>query len=408
MKKRLLFALALLPAILVGCQKSSSSSPTPPNPALPEIVAGTIPVVFHVLYENSADPEQYPSDAVIQRRLAELNKFYSSTLFTDRTLPGVPSQKVGLTFVAATHDPNGKPLTTPGIHRVVYSGSANMSAENFLYSNSQSQRNQDIFWNPNYYVNIWLFSFLQDPGAANDESEVTGISFLPYCTTTHTLFGLRGNEASAPGESYFHRLPNYMHGIALNNRKFQPEAGIDPEDQYTWISDEGMLTLCHEMGHYLGLHHAFDETRNGCSDPDNASDDGCEDTPKYNRTYDRYSALADGPKHDQRAALPSVRASTLQSWFRPRYFDQRNGLLLRLSDSDYGGSVGPNQFRDAVQPADSAADGGYQGDPARGRSAGSERHAAGTDSDAVLRTEALVTAVEGLYDPHMPSARSSL
>lgn len=102
MKKRLLFALALLPAILVGCQKSSSSSPTPPNPALPEIVAGTIPVVFHVLYENSADPEQYPSDAVIQRRLAELNKFYSSTLFTDRTLPGVPSQKVGLTFVAAT------------------------------------------------------------------------------------------------------------------------------------------------------------------------------------------------------------------------------------------------------------------------------------------------------------------
>ncbi|WP_300726511.1 zinc-dependent metalloproteinase lipoprotein [uncultured Rikenella sp.] len=284
MKKRLLFALALLPAILVGCQKSSSSSPTPPNPALPEIVAGTIPVVFHVLYENSADPQQYISDAVIQRRLAELNKFYSSTLFTDRNIPGVPSQNVGLTFVAATHDPSGKPLTTPGIHRVVYSGSANMSAENFLYSNSQSQRNQDIFWNPNYYVNIWLFSFLQDPGAANDESEVTGISFLPYCTTTHTLFGLRGNEASAPGESYFHRLPNYMHGIALNNRKFQPEAGIDPEDQYTWISDEGMLTLCHEMGHYLGLHHAFDETRNGCSDPDNASDDGCEDTPKYNRT----------------------------------------------------------------------------------------------------------------------------
>lgn len=281
MKTRLLFTLVLLPALLSGCKESSSSSPTPPNPVRPEIAAGTIPVVFHVLYEDPADPHQYLSDAVIQRRLVELNRFYASTLFTDQTMPGVPSQKIGVTFTAATHDPDGKPLATPGIHRVVYSGSANMSAENFLYSSSQTQRNKDIFWDPNYYVNIWLFSFLKQSNES--EGMVTGISFLPYCTTTHPLFGLSGNSSESPGETYFNRLPSYMHGIALNNRIFPPKEGIDPSDEYTWLNDEGMFTLCHEMGHYLGLRHVFDETANSCSDPDNASDDGCADTPKYNR-----------------------------------------------------------------------------------------------------------------------------
>lgn len=282
MKTRLLFTLVLLPAILAGCKKSSSSSPTPPNPALPEITEGTIPVVFHVLYENSADPHQYPSDAVIQRRLAELNKFYASALFTDQSIPGVPSRNLGLTFVAATHDPDGKPLATPGIHRVVYSGSANMSGDNFLMSSNKPTRNKDIFWNPNYYVNIWLFSFLQAPGQSNDESNVTGVSILPYCTPTHPLFGLRGSTPNESGAQYFDELPKNMHGIALNNLWFSPGTNINPDDQYSQLDDEGMLTLCHEMGHYLGLLHAFDETPS-CSSPDNASDDGCADTPKYNR-----------------------------------------------------------------------------------------------------------------------------
>ena len=39
-------------------------------------------------------------------------------------------------------------------------------------------------------------------------------------------------------------------------------------------------TLCHELGHYLGLLHAFSETQCG------ANDDYCADTPDYNRaTY---------------------------------------------------------------------------------------------------------------------------
>ncbi len=42
------------------------------------------------------------------------------------------------------------------------------------------------------------------------------------------------------------------------------------------------------MGHYLGLFHAFEQPQKGeeylgCVNPDNASDDGCFDTPKYDR-----------------------------------------------------------------------------------------------------------------------------
>lgn len=282
MKRSILFALLLLPMFLIGCTKSSSTT-EPPTSSLPEIAPGTIPVVFHILYENPVDPHQYPSDAIIKRRIEELNKFYSSTLFTDQSLPGVPSRNIGLTFVAATHDSKGKPLPTPGVHRVVYSGSTNMSGDNFLMSNNQLPRNKDIFWNPNYYVNIWLFGFLQNPGSANDESNVTGVAILPYCTTKHPLFGLNGSTPNQPGERYFNELPKNMHGIALNNRWFLPPDDLDPNDQFTWIDDHGMLTLCHEMGHYLGLRHAFDEDPNGCSSPDNASDDGCSDTPAYNR-----------------------------------------------------------------------------------------------------------------------------
>ena len=43
------------------------------------------------------------------------------------------------------------------------------------------------------------------------------------------------------------------------------------------------VTIAHEMGHYLGLHHCFTENENGDMGDSCADTDFCEDTPSYNR-----------------------------------------------------------------------------------------------------------------------------
>ena len=266
MKTRTLLLLLILPLMLAGCKKETVTR----KPGMPSIPEGTLPVVFHVLYEDPADPVQYPDASVFQKRIDQLNQFYAATLF-----PQAASQKVDVKFMLATHDPEGNEMNTPGIHAVHYNGAANMSAAGFLSSKrTLSSRDREILWDPNQYVNVWLFGFLQSPGTDEDESNVTGISYLPYCTSANPL------DLLVEWNGAITQFPYYMHGITLNNRYFQPSGT-------TLLDDEGMFTFCHEMGHYLGLRHAFSEPEDGegdCDDPDNASDDGCSDTPKYDRT----------------------------------------------------------------------------------------------------------------------------
>ncbi|MDE5945581.1 MAG: hypothetical protein K2G93_08395 [Rikenella sp.] len=259
MKRRLYLGLLAVAVLFVGCEKET----VPVEPELPGLSDGTIPVIFHVLYEDSTDPEQNPSASVFQQRIDQLNRFYAATLF-----PDAGSSAVDVKFVLATHDPTGAALSVPGVDRTRYTGAANMSADRFLdVDRTLTVRDREILWDPNQYVNVWLFGFLDSSDPNQDESDVTGVSYLPYCTSAHPLTML------VPWDGAITAAPYYMHGIALNNHYFQ--------------NDEGMFTLCHEMGHYLGLKHAFSET-DGCTDPDDASDDGCSDTPKYDRaTYQR-------------------------------------------------------------------------------------------------------------------------
>lgn len=277
MKTRIFLLLLLLPAFLLSCEKESA--PQQPEPHT-EIPPGTIPVVFHVLYEDPTSSVQYPDASVFAQRVDQLNRFYAATLF-----PNARSQAVNVKFTLATHDPDGNALAEPGVHAVRYSGAANMSASDFLDNKrTLTARDREILWDPNRYVNIWLFGFLVSSDANRDESDVTGISYLPYCTSSNPLTMLVTWNGAITEQPY------YMHGITLNNRYFQPSGT-------TLLNDEGMFTLCHEMGHYLGLRHAFSDQIGACNDPDNASDDGCSDTPKYDRTaYQRalYANLYDG------------------------------------------------------------------------------------------------------------------
>lgn len=271
MRKIYLLALLIIPFALTRC-----SDDNPPNPPGPDpIPEGTIPVVFHVLYENAGSSQQSPPASVFQAHIDKINRFYAATLF-----PGAGSAAIDIKFELATKAPDGSNLAEPGIHRVSYSGSANMSADQFLSARHPAgSANAAVFWDMNRYVNIWVFGFLKNPGNEDDETYVSGISYMPYSTSSHRLDGLN------QGDVYLNSQPAYMHGIVLNNNYFS-RLGTDLNP------GEGVLTFIHEMGHYLGVYHPFATATNTnpvpCTNPDDYSDDYCSDTPKYDR--DAYGA----------------------------------------------------------------------------------------------------------------------
>ena len=61
------------------------------------------------------------------------------------------------------------------------------------------------------------------------------------------------------------------------------------------IQDEKLNCMAHELGHYLGLHHAFNETEEGELATDCIDSDYCDDTPPYDRNIYSlmYAALSE-------------------------------------------------------------------------------------------------------------------
>lgn len=280
--KRLFLLCTLLAFLMAGCTKDEGGTPPPQGP-LP-IQDGVLPVIFHVLYDDANDPKQNMDAALIHRRIEQLNRFYANTLFDTEQIHGIPNQTVPVQFVAATHDPDGNSLPEPGIDRVHYAGALNMDFEWFLNSDRELKpRDLSILWPTDRYVNIWLFQFRSSDDPALDQSLTTGASYTPFCTSAHPLSKLpMWNNA-------WYYQPNYMHGMALNSYYFNRETEHP-------LDDGGMLTLCHEMGHYLGLLHvfAYGDEEPGTDPADNASDDGCTDTPKYDReTYQEWLSSLD-------------------------------------------------------------------------------------------------------------------
>lgn len=71
-------------------------------------------------------------------------------------------------LIPATQDPDGKELTEPGIHRVLRSSTAYKNSESFF----KGTEDTDLMWDPNQYVNVYVFTFV--------ESNVTGRTTLPF------------------------------------------------------------------------------------------------------------------------------------------------------------------------------------------------------------------------------------
>lgn len=194
-----------------------------------------LPVVFHILYNDAGDTKQNIDSTTLKTLIQNCNAMYSGGSGVD----------FDLEFTLATKDPDGNVLKERGINRIEWPESITMNCDDFL---KNPNNRKSVVWDMTEYINVTIFTFT--------EKNVLGVTVLPFTTSTNPLEGL------ANGDIYFTRpITEHTHCVCLNN---------------SWIySDQATYTLVHELGHYLGLYHAFFAVNN--------ETDYCEDTPNYNR-----------------------------------------------------------------------------------------------------------------------------
>lgn len=221
--------------------------------------AGTkyrLPVVFHVLYKSESNKKQNVIEGHLATLIEDVNKLYANC--------GVD---LGLEFVMATHDPEGNLLEEAGVDRHKIN-EATLNSSFFMGYGRDPKKYCTYMWDPNRYINIFIYTF-EDKG-------ILGISHFPYAIKPHAMEGLTELELDAP----WSELP-WPQCVSINNEY------IYSHEAYYTMTDV-VNTLAHELGHFLGLRHAFSEDpetydRDICIDSD-----FCTDTPTYNKAaYDK-------------------------------------------------------------------------------------------------------------------------
>jgi hypothetical protein len=182
-----------------------------------------VPVVVHILYNNSA---QNISDEQVKSQITALNRDFrranADTVNTPDRFKAFAAD-IEIEFVLATADPKGRQTT--GIIRK-HTDVSSWSMDDKIKSSAQGG---DDAWDGKSYLNIWVGNLRQ---------------LLGY--------------ASEPGG------PADKDGLVINYTAF---GTINVGAPY----DKGR-TVVHEVGHWLGLKHIWGETYCG--------DDLVEDTPK--------------------------------------------------------------------------------------------------------------------------------
>lgn len=222
-----------------------------------------LPIIFHVLYNDINNPIQYVEKDWIPQIIDGCNQLYANAVLNDY------SEKKGvdmnLEFTLATTDPDGNRLPEPGVNRIQWPTSA-IDCEIFM----NDSKNASLLWDLNRYINVFLYTFTNP--------YVGGISHIPYATSLHPLDGLYD------GDIYISdTLLSYPHCVSINNIQIYhiPENSFD--------TDNIITTLSHELGHYLGLYHAFGADNAEKETDWKADTDYCDDTPNYDRaSYEQW------------------------------------------------------------------------------------------------------------------------
>lgn len=202
-------------------------------------VVVTIPVVFHVVYENSTENI---SATRIQEQLTVLNEDFRKL---NADAANIPShfQSVAadseINFCLATQDPAGNPTT--GITRTQTTVSEFSSNDDIKFS---SMGGADI-WNRNQYLNIWIGDL--------------GSSLLGYAQ-------FPGGAASTDGVVLHYQYTGKTGAFAPYNKG---------------------RTATHEVAHWLNLLHIWGDDNGACT-----VSDGVNDTPNQaDETYNCPTAI---------------------------------------------------------------------------------------------------------------------
>ena len=204
-----------------------------------------LPVVFHILYKDQNDEQQNVRKGQMARILDEVNKLYEQN-------------QMNIVFELARYNDEGEELEEPGVvrHEVTFD---DYSPYEFLSNtNTDNQQYAKFAQNMKRYINVYVFTFKE----SNDGSSTMGVSDLPVMPSAHPLDSLQTTD-KANGYAYM-QMP---WGCFINNKFI-----YEWEDENTYNPYYIVTTMAHELGHYIGLLHAF--SLNECEE-----DDACEDTP---------------------------------------------------------------------------------------------------------------------------------
>ncbi len=203
-----------------------------------------IPVVVHVMYKDESDniSRDQIMDAIDVLN-ADYRRLNADTVDTRNIFRGVATD-VDVEFRLARLDPNGN--CTDGITRTQTNQAVDAN------DNMKSLSN----WNNKKYLNIWTVRSIK---LSNANGIVLGYAYRPN-----------------PGQSY------KKDGIVMRH------------DAFGTIGTSSGLgrTLTHEMGHYLGLLHPFN---NGCNGGDNVADTPPVASPNFGCNPSRNSCSNDNP-----------------------------------------------------------------------------------------------------------------
>ena len=262
-----------------------------------------LPIIFHVLYQdaNAVDKDkkktQYIPYSRFKTLLDNVNDLYEGQLYHFSYGEDSKSENIHVKFELAQYDESGKKLATPGVEYIKYSGEYPIDCNTFM---KQKKGKSKFIWDPNEYINVMVYNFKD----TEEGGTVLGISNLPYKANGYPqLEGLEETKKSSLNKNNI----SFEYCISLNSLYIYNESSRYTDENhgqkgYEYNSADANVTLAHELGHFLGLHHVFAETttNNGTEPADNCDDtDFCIDTKSYNKiAYDK--ALQDTiTKHNQ-------------------------------------------------------------------------------------------------------------